>query len=333
MARLVRATGKEVARMRKILCFGEALIDFINTKSSPEGPLQIAQFRQFPGGAPANVAVAIAKLGGQAAFAGQVGDDRFGAFLRHSLQTYCVDTSAMLTHPNAHTALAFVFLDADGERSFEFYRQATADLLVTKEQIETTWFDACNIVHICSNTLIDEHILATTLHVLESARSHGCLVSVDVNLRHNLWPHGQCDRDVVRSIVQLADIVKASREEVEFLEPDGVQAFTRFAFESGAKLVVVTDGALPVDVYLPEREFSVTPPAVSAVDTTAAGDGFVGGMLYKLTQNDHAVASIANSDTLMEAIEFAARCGAYTAGHQGVMNALPTLDLLRAASL
>lgn len=311
--------------MKKTLCFGEALIDFINTGGVREGPINIANFRQFPGGAPANVAVAIAKLGGSAAFAGQVGTDKFGAFLQQTLRAYGVDTSGMLMHASAHTPLAFVFLDETGERSFEFYRQNTADILLAKDQVDATWFDGCAIVHICSNTLVDENILATTRMVLESARDRNLLVSIDVNLRHNLWPQGRCDREVVRSVLHYADIVKASREEVDFLEPRGVAALADHVFKLGARLLVVTDGAKPVEARLPEERFSIDPPRIEAIDTTAAGDAFVGGMLYKLAAHSEPLAVLSDRRELEDALQFASRCGAFAASRLGVMTALPTL--------
>ncbi len=316
--------------MKKVLCFGEALIDFLYTKSSPQGPINIAEFSQFPGGAPANVAVAVAKLGGRAAFAGQVGSDMFGQFLQQSLRSYGVDTASMLSHPDAHTALAFVFLDSSGDRSFEFYRQQTADLLLKSEQIDSAWFDDCTIAHICSNTLVNESILETTNTFLGTAREKGCLISFDVNLRHNLWPQGKCDRDVVREVLKRADLVKASREEVDFLEPEGVSAFADTAFASGVRLVVVTDGAEPIDVRLPDRQFSVEPPGVTAIDTTAAGDGFVGGMLYKLAERSDPAAVTGDIEALADVLFFAACCGAFTASQEGVMNALPTLANVQA---
>ncbi len=97
--------------MKRVVCFGEAVIDFLNTGQLREGEMSLNSFTQFPGGAPANAAVAVAKLGGEAVFAGQVGDDPFGHFLLDALQLYGVDTSIAAVHPTARTALAFVFLD------------------------------------------------------------------------------------------------------------------------------------------------------------------------------------------------------------------------------
>ncbi len=131
------------------------------------GGLQLADFRQFPGGAPANVAVAVARLGGQAKFAGQVGDDPFGQFLEEALLHYGVGTTFLHKHPSAHTTLAFVFLDADGDRSFSFYRDRTADVLFSAEQVSDQWFVDHPILHVCSNTLTNQDIASVTEYVLE----------------------------------------------------------------------------------------------------------------------------------------------------------------------
>ena len=104
--------------MSNVLCFGEALIDFLNTGQKQEERLSLNAFTQYPGGAPANAAVAVAKLGGDAAFVGQVGADMFGDFLVQSLAEYGVDTSHVLQHPTLKTALAFVARDEAGERKF-----------------------------------------------------------------------------------------------------------------------------------------------------------------------------------------------------------------------
>ena len=168
--------------MKRVLCFGEALIDFLNTGQQHEGDLSLNAFTQYPGGAPANAAVAVAKLGGDAAFAGQVGDDQFGHFLIDALRLY-------------------------GERSFSFRRDGTADIVMTREQVGTDWFRDQPVVHFCSNTLTDAHIADVTRYVVAQARQRGSVVSFDVNLRHKLWPADKVDAGVVNELVHAADVV------------------------------------------------------------------------------------------------------------------------------
>ncbi len=312
--------------MSSVTCFGEALIDFLNTGSQPEGPINIPDFRQFPGGAPANVAVAIGKLGGDARFVGQVGNDTFGHFLKSSLETYHVDTTQILMHESAKTALAFVFLDDQGERSFEFHRDKTADVLLTPFDVKDQWFMNSDIFHFCSNTLTDENISNTTLHAIEKAKKQGCLVSFDINLRHNLWPKGKADIETVTRCFKFVDIIKVSKEELDYLAPQGEQSFVTDAISQGVKLVLITDGGEPIKIIAKGIYSEITPPKTNVVDTTAAGDAFTGGFLFALAEQSDINKALTNQDTLEQIVLFASKCGAFTVARQGAFTALPTLD-------
>lgn len=316
--------------MSRVTCFGEALIDFLNTGSRAEGPIAIPDFRQFPGGAPANVAVAIGKLGGEAAFAGQVGNDTFGHFLKASLETYQVDTSSLLLHPTAKTALAFVFLDADGERSFEFFRDNSADMLLTPLDVKDKWFMGSSIFHFCSNTLTAENIAATTRHAIAKARKQGCIVSFDVNLRHNLWANGKADAQAVTACFEHVDVIKVSKEELDYLSPAGERAFVEFAIGQGVKVILITDGGNAIKVLAKGIYSEITPPKANVVDTTAAGDAFTGGFLFALAQEDDLRKSLASQERLEALVLFASRCGAFTVERQGAFTALPTIEDLEA---
>ena len=312
--------------MSAITCFGEALIDFLNTGSREEGPIAIPDFRQFPGGAPANVAVAIGKLGGQARFAGQVGDDTFGRFLQSSLKTYDVDTSCLLKHPTAKTAMAFVFLDDDGERSFEFYRTNTADMLLTEFDVQDKWFMGSDVFHFCSNTLTEEGIAKTTQSALAKARKQGCIVSFDINLRHNLWPDGKADIQRVTDCFAHVDLIKVSKEELDYLSPEGEQAFVKSAVEQGVSTILITDGGNPIKVLARGIYSEIDTPKTDVVDTTAAGDAFTGGFLFALAEQKDIRAALTDQETLEKLTLFASKCGAFTVARQGAFTALPTLD-------
>jgi fructokinase len=314
--------------MAGVLCFGEALIDFLNTGVTAEGPINVPDFRQFPGGAPANVAVAIAKLGGDARFAGQVGDDTFGHYLKDALETYEVDTSNLSFHPTARTALAFVFLDDNGERSFEFFRDQSADMLVTPQDVKDIWFRDAALFHFCSNTLTETAIAKTTIHALERARKQGCVVSFDVNLRHNLWPTGKADTAIINECFKHVDILKVSKEELDYLEPEGEAAFVKAAIAQGVKTILVTDGGNAVKVLAKGVYSEISPPQTKAVDTTAAGDAFTGGFLFALSEQSDIRKAIANQNTLEAMTIFASKCGAFAVERQGAFTALPTLDEL-----
>jgi fructokinase len=313
-----------VKELRQVLCFGEALIDFLHIGVQPQGPLQLPAYRQFPGGAPANAAVAVAKLGGLARFAGQVGQDAFGDFLAQALQAYGVDLSLLKRHPTAKTALAFVMLDETGDRSFSFYRDQSADVLFAPEQIGADWFAAKPILHFCSNTLTDDFIANTTRLLVQKAKAAGCLVSFDVNLRHNLWREGAADRERVNALVWQADIVKFSRDELQYLAQgsDSETAYLQHCLHAGCQLLLVTDGGGSIDYYRAgSAPVTVTPPKVQVVDTTAGGDAFIGGLLFSLSRLP--AASLPQGALLNACIEFATACGAVTVTRPGAFPALP----------
>jgi len=312
-----------VGVLRPLLCFGEALIDFLQTGESSDDGLAIPEFRQFPGGAPANVAVAFARLGGAARFAGQVGDDTFGAFLKNALTHYGVDTRYLHVHPTASTALAFVSLDSERERSFSFYRDRTADLLFPLDGVIDDWFADSPVFHLCSNTLTNADIGAVSAHALERAAQAGCLISFDVNLRPGLWPAGDIDRTRCNNVVRCADFIKFAKEEFEFLADGDERSYVDTLLAERARLIVVTDGGNPVRYFVREHCGTQVTPTVDVVDTTAAGDAFTAGMLRGLCAASDFDQLIDDPVHLEALLEFAIRCGSLTATRAGAFPALP----------
>lgn len=310
----------------KVMAFGEALIDFLSNGATQAGELE--SFTKFPGGAPANVAVAVARLGGNSHFVGQVGDDAFGHFLKASLDEYGVDTDKMLMTKEAKTALAFVSLDETGERSFEFYRSPSADILFREGDFNASWFaDAKGVFHTCSNTLTDADITKATLAGIQMAKHANWIVSIDVNLRTNLWPNGQVDTQRVIDWMQSADVVKASLEELAVMAEDPF-ALIEESLQAGVTLFVLTDGGKPIRFYTKgEAEGTVATPKVEVKDTTAAGDAFVGGLLYQLAEQGGDRQSLANlsQQDLHNVIRFAAACGADSVTKLGAYPSLPNL--------
>lgn len=309
----------------KVMAFGEALIDFLsNGQTGLDG---LESFAKYPGGAPANVAVAVARLGGDSHFAGQVGDDSFGHFLKESLEHYGVKTDSMLMTKEAKTALAFVSLDATGERSFEFYRNPSADMLFRREDFKSEWFYAPRgVFHTCSNTLTDSDISSATMAGVVMAKAAGWIVSVDVNLRINLWPNHQVDTDRVIAWMRQGDVIKASLEELEVLSSEPL-ALIQELLKGGVSLFVLTDGAQPVRYFTASGQGEIATPKVDVKDTTAAGDAFVGGLLYQLAERggDRESLSHFSQDELKACIRFAVACGAQAVTKPGAYPSLPTL--------
>lgn len=315
--------------MKKIICFGEALVDFLNTTKYEVDGVPINRFEQFPGGAPANVAVAVAKLGGTACFMGQVGLDPFGDFLLKTMSHYGVDLGYALQTNDAQTASAFVFLDESSERTFLFHRNNTADLILKKEQIERKWFQDTGIFHFCSNTLTQDNARNVTQFAIVSAESAGALVSFDVNLRHNLWESNEADRSVLNGFISHSKLLKFSLEELAYLSCGNPRPFIEQLLSNSASLIVVTNGSQPVRYYAPGLSGSIDVPNVHVVDTTAGGDAFVGGLLYKISRAKGFNQLIESKIELEKVLSFAIHCGAIAVSRKGAYPALATLEEVR----
>ena len=310
---------------RTIVCFGEALIDFHSEGGDEFGFPR--SFVPYAGGAPANVAVAVARLGGEAAFAGMLGNDLFGDFLLNSLQRAGVDTHGVARTSEANTALAFVALDAKGERSFSFYRPPSADLLFRPEHFNDDCFGDAAVFHVCSNSMTDPQLAETTREGMRRARAAGALVSFDLNLRPALWPHDVEPRALLWPALELADVVKLSAEEFAWLAVDGEDVTLERLWTGHARLLVVTDGPNLLRWFHPDANGELPVYAVPAVDTTAAGDAFVGGLLCQLAALDATPDRLDRLVTelprLHSGLRFAAACGALTVTRQGSFSAMP----------
>jgi fructokinase len=311
--------------VRPILCFGEALIDLHADGLDARG--FAARFTPFAGGAPANVAVAAARLGGHARFAGMLSHDRFGDFLLDSLQQAGVGTADVVRTDTANSALAFVTLDAQGERSFSFYRNNTADLLFRPTDFRADTFRDVAVFHVCSNSMTDPALAATTREGMQRAHGVGALVSFDLNLRPALWPADVDPHPLLWPALRLADVVKLSAEEFAWLAPDGEQAALDRLWRGRTRLVVVTDGANPLRWFHPDAEGELPGYTVDVVDSTAAGDAFMGGLLCCLAELDAGAERLERLVTelprLHAMLRFAAACGALTVTRQGSFAAMP----------
>lgn len=310
----------------KLIAFGEALIDFLASPSNAENANE--SFVKYPGGAPANVAVAAAKLGINSHFVGQVGEDSFGRFLADCLAGYGVNIENMRFSQAAKTALAFVSLDSDGERTFEFYRQASADILYRAEYFDSAWFKGNQgIFHTCSNTLTDENITQASLAGMALAEQAGWLISCDVNLRSNLWPNGSPDKERVIDWVMQAHIIKASMEELVELTQDPM-ALIQETLANKAQVFVLTDGANSVRYFTKTLKGEVQTPKVEVKDTTAAGDAFVGGLLAQLIRLAPSLQACAALEqaSWQSILQYAVASGACAVTEYGAYPALPSQE-------
>jgi fructokinase len=321
----------DMEKSDRVVCFGEALIDMLaQPPADDESP---NAFLQFAGGAPANVSVAVARLGGDSHFVGMLGEDMFGDFLLRSLQGAGVSTDGIVRTDQARTALAFVALDEDGERSFSFYRPPSADILFRPHHFDQEILRGASVFHVCSNSMTDQDIAEATYEGMQRARAMGATISFDINLRPMLWPEGADAARVVWGALALSDVVKVSKVELDWLcetSGDDIATVIKRLWEGHAQLLVVTDGDNPIVWHTRTQSAEVDVFRVLAQDTTAAGDAFVGGFLFKLARSlkmrTPLSAFCEDSSLISESLRFAAAVGALAVTKRGAFAAMPTLD-------
>ena len=290
--------------MKYIINLGEILIDIIPTASVRLGETCYAP---HPGGAIANVAVAIARLGGASRFIGGIAEDEFGRLLMQVLADNHVDTQYVQVIKGTSTAIALVTLQAAGQRRFTFFRQETADSSLEPRHLNNrAWQDAC-ICHVGGVLLAVEPARSATFAAMELTRKVGSIVSFDINVRPTLWESPAEIRTTLAQAVERADILKLSIEEAEFLSDQGngpnepllagdrLNKVGEALLEKGPRLVIITLGAHGAYLLTAQQRVEVPPLVVRPVDTTGAGDAFMGAILYSLQQQGCSTPSDLNS--------------------------------------
>ena len=265
-----------------VTAIGEALIDFTPMGATGNGtPLYAAN----AGGGPANLAVAVARLGGAVAFIGQVGDDLFGRRLERILNQEGIHTDGLLLSGDYHTSLAFVQLDENGDRDFCFFRNPGADEMLETTEVRYDLIAKSRCLHFSSVVFTQETARSATLAAAAYARSHGVLVSYDPNWRPMLWKDPQEGLAALRLGVPLADILKATPEELILLTGEADEsAAVGSLMKSGVRVVLLTRGVDGSTVFTRAGQVSAPVVPVQVLDTTGAGDACLGSFLYKLIQ-------------------------------------------------
>ncbi|MCY4539064.1 MAG: PfkB family carbohydrate kinase [Chloroflexi bacterium] len=304
------------------LSFGELLIDFVALEMGVTVG-DASGFIKAPGGAPANVAAAVARLGYSSAFMGQVGNDPFGKHLAGVLAAEDVNIEGLTYSEAARTALAFVSNSADGDRSFMFYRHPSADMLMRPEDVKKSVIDAHDVFHYGSITLIHEPAKSALLMALEHAVAGGKFISYDPNLRLPLWESEAAAKAGMISGLDYANLLKISDEELEFLTGgDTIAPLWRDRME----LICVTYGSGGAVIHLRDGgTIKHDGYTVSARDTTGAGDAFVAAMLIGILEHGDDYAA-----HLPEILDFANAVGALTCLKEGAIPSLPSMAEARA---
>lgn len=305
--------------MNKVVCMGESLIDFLQVKGSMD-------FRANAGGAPSNVCACVSKLGGQGCYLGKLSNDVFSRFLLETMHKFGVDTRYTVIDDRYPTALAFVSLNDEGDRQFNFYRKETCDLMFSEEDVKDDMLEAGDILHFCSLGLVDAPTKKAHRRAIDIAKRVGATVSFDVNLRLNLWDSVESCVKAVFEFLPYADILKVTDEELVVLtgledEKKGVQILLDEAKD--CKIVILTKGKDGAIIYDREMNSYSSPAAdVKVVDTTGAGDCFIGSILYNLMCGGATL----TIDGLKDAVEFASTACGIIVSRAGAMASMPTLE-------
>lgn len=303
--------------MNKIWVLGDAVVDLI-----PDGE---NHYLKCAGGAPANVAVGVARLGVHSGFIGRVGNDPLGKFMKTTLNDEHVSTEQMILDPYHRTSTVIVGLD-EGERSFTFMVNPSADQFLEVSDLPT--FQQGEWLHCCSIALINDPSRSTTLEAIRRIKQVGGFFSFDPNLRESLWTSLDEMKQVVNSVVAMADVLKFSEEELTLLTETTTldQATKVITAQYPNKLIIITLGKDGAIYHLNGRSKIVAGKALKPVDTTGAGDAFVSGLLAGLSQQQN----WQDEEVLIEIIRKANASGALATTAKGAMSALPNKTQLDA---
>jgi sugar/nucleoside kinase (ribokinase family) len=312
--------------MADVVCMGELLVEFVASKDNVS-LVEAPGFVKAPGGAPANVAVALQRLGLSSRFVGKVGEDPFGVFLRESLGRIGVDTTYLLVDSKARTTAVFVAVWDDGRKDLCFYRNPGADMMLTKAEVTNEMFGDARGFHYGSITLIHEPAATAQRKAIQIARDRGLMISYDPNYRPTLWPDENTAREVIQDAFRHCHLVKVSEEEWQVAtghgEMDrGIQA----VLDRGVELLVVSRG--DKGAFVTNGEYRIECPGlkIEVVETTGAGDGFMAAMIVRLLPEREKVGSLARIDPgiVRSALGFANAVGGLACTKMGAIPALPT---------
>jgi fructokinase len=306
-----------------LVSLGELLLDMFPAETG-RSLVEVTAFHPKPGGAPANVAVAAARLGIQSAFIGKVGDEAFGRFLAETLRREGVNCRGMRFDPTARTGLAFIAMPDVNTQEFVFYRNPSADMLLRPDELDRDLLTSAKALHFGSLSLTQEPSRGAAFEAVRLAREAGALISFDVNYRPPLWDSPHAAKDAVLPVIPQVDLLKVNEVELELLSgsSSALEACPKL-LELGPSLVVVTLG--PEGSFFQTAQGGEAVPAfqVDTVDATGCGDAFIAALLGRLV-GDGPWQGQLGLEQLRDHLQYANAAGALTAQKLGVIPALPT---------
>ncbi|MCR5116574.1 MAG: carbohydrate kinase [Lachnospiraceae bacterium] len=299
----------------KVLCIGEILIDFTPVKGMTN------TYTANPGGAPANVAVSVAKNGIEAGFLGCMGNDDFGKLLVKTLKDNDVKIPVPKLTDKATTTLAFVTLDETGDRSFTFARKPGADMLLDTDDVDKADISSWDIIHVGS--VSQSGITAeryAVLYAVKKAKENGKMVSFDINYRDKIWSVEDCLKES-EVLFPYTDFLKISDEELVFV--GGEENIFDFMKQYDISVVVETLGSKGARIFYDGTSTDIPALDVKAVDTTGAGDAYWGGFLSSLIMQNVTTVSDLNREKLNIAGRYGAVSGGLCVQKPGGIPAIP----------
>lgn len=315
---------------KKLIAIGEALIDFI-PESAGGAIKDVNAFLPAVGGAPANVCGAFTKLGGKSEMITQLGMDGFGDKILDAFKEAGIGSSYVKRTDTANTSLAFVALKEDGNREFSFYRNPGADMLFRAEDVQKEWFEDAYALHFCSVSLGDFPMKEAHCIAIQYALESDAVISFDPNLRPALWKDSAELIATVKEFIPLADIVKISDEELEAITGEtSIEAALENLFTDRVKLVIYTEGSKGARAFTKKASAVAECAKVKAVDTTGAGDGFIGAFLWCLHRDGVTAEQLEelSGDKLEEYLRFANGFCGISVQKKGAIPSYPTLEEL-----
>lgn len=312
-----------------VLSFGELLIDLIATGSATS-LLDVDTLAVRPGGAPANVAVALARQGVPAALCSVVGEDPFGDRLLGVLDANGIDRARVRQDNRADTTLAFAWKDARGDGHFRLLRQA--DILLDIVDVERAGIDALAAIVVGSVSLSAEPSRSAIELAVERANDAGVPVCFDVNMRPTIWPDRQSAQRACSKILPYATLLKLSLDDARVLldldDPEDIDSVFDALQSHGCRHIVLTDGAR--GAWFTNRlkggyaaPVHLSAFAIGAVEPTGAGDAFIASTIARLIGRKWQPLTV-------EDIRFASAAGALTTTRPGAIDSLPTQDEIEA---
>ena len=300
--------------MSTVICLGEVLFDLLAQQSGVSSE-HVKSWTALPGGAPANVACALVKMGDRSRFIGCVGNDRSGAELAAKLATEGVDLTGLQHHPTAPTRQVQVLRTADGDRIFGGFGDIPTDKFADTQlnQVSSALFSGADFLLLGTLALAYPDSAASTWKAVQFAQAEGAKIMVDINWRPTFWTDSAVALPKIRLLLQQADYVKFAREEAELIYGEtSPQSLCKYLPKAVG--IFVTDGGNMCEYWLDGISGQQPAFSVTAIDTTGAGDAFVAGLLHQLGRQKSGA----------EIVRYAAAAGALTTRQAGAIEAQPT---------